>query len=144
MGQIQHNVVVHKAAIQLKSGESLRDYTKALSDAGKAHVALKRNISGSKDYDVYMVEAFSKAAIFEVYRFGPLPSPTTKRFQYYAVEYTRKDNGDFEFTGTTEVERVTRFEPKSATPVTKSRRQSFGEGSSQWQETGGSFWGGAA
>lgn len=111
-----HNVVVHKANIPLMAGESVRDFTRALSDAGRQHIKKAHNLP-NKGADVYMIEAFSKSAVFEVYRFGEGTQPQD-RMRFYATEFTRKDNGSFEFTPTSEVRRVTRFEPVK-TPVTK-------------------------
>ncbi len=136
----EHNVVVHKANIALKAGESIREFTRALSDGGRQHIRKKLNLP-DKGVDVFMMEAFSKSAVFEVFKFGP-DVKQGQRMRFFATTYTRKDAGDFEFGPTTEVKRVTRFEPKpGAVPTTKAKTQlkTFGN-DGQWVETTKSFW----
>lgn len=157
-----HDVVVHKANIQLLAGESVRDFTRALSDAGRKHIQKAQNLP-NKGTDVFMLEAFSKTAVFEVFKFGPDVQPGD-RMKFFAAQYVRKANGDFEFSGSSEVRRVTRFEPAKVS-VTKGVAdpdgpdkvqkgleafdksegdlQVFGNERSQWQQTGKSFWNGA-
>lgn len=90
-----------------------------LRDQGSAHVRKKQNVTG-KDTGVFMIEAFAKSVVFEVFKFGP-DVPREQRMKFFATEYTRKDNGDFDFANTTEVSRITRFEPKSKL-VTKAKK----------------------
>ncbi len=111
-----HDVVVHKADVPLQTGESIRAFTRALSDAGRDHVRKKLNLP-DKDVDIFMVEAFAKSAVFDVFKFGPNVSQK-ERQRFYATSFTRKATGAFEFGPTTEVQRVTSFKPKAAT-VTK-------------------------
>ncbi len=111
-----HNVVIHKANVPLQTGESIRQFTRALSDAGRDHVRKKLNLP-DKGVDIFMVEAFAKSAVFDVFRFGP-DAPKPKQ-RFIATAFTRKTTGEFEFGPTTEVQRVTTFQPKSAVPVAK-------------------------
>ncbi len=146
-----HKVVVHKASIPLAAGESVREFTRKLSDAGATALRSKQNLP-DKGTDIFMLEAFSDAVIFEVFKFGP-DVPHEKRMRFFAMKFTRKDTGAFDFTDSTEVQRVTRFEPKQ-TPVTKrddaqindrpdvtaNSKPSFGNEVSQWEQTSKSFW----
>ena len=110
-----HNVVVHKANIPLLKGESLKDFTCALREAGRKHVMQKQNLP-SKGVDVYMVEAFSDHIVFDVYWYGE-NAVKDKQMQFFAVPYKRGTDGKFEFGDTMEVRRVTTYEPVSS--VTK-------------------------
>jgi len=136
---VTHEVVVHKANVSLMKGESLRDYISKVSNAGRQHLMKKLNL-GNK-VAVYMVEAFSDAAVFNVYRYDD-NAQSDKINSYYAVPYKRKDDGTFEMGEATEVISVTRFEPKKV-PISKSSEKTFGNEVSTWKETEKSFWKGA-
>jgi len=98
-------VAVHKAAISLKIGESISDFTRELSGAGKDHVFKKLNLDKKNSW-AYMVEAFGGHVVFDVDKRGDDKGP-----KYYAFTYKRnKDN--FEFGSLVEVQRVTTFKPK--------------------------------
>lgn len=114
--QRTHEVVVQKD-ITLATGESLQAYTQKVRDAGCKYVKQKLNLG--KESGCYPVEVFSKSVIFDVYQYGPNVDEST-RYRYFAAAYTRKDDGAFEFSTLTEVERVISYQPKAtATPVTK-------------------------
>jgi len=141
MQTVTHDVMVHKASIPLMKGESLRDFTSKVADAGRQQLVSKLNL-GTK-VDVYMVEAFADAAVFNVYKYGDNVKPG-KRSSYYAVTYKRKDDGTFEMGDSTEVIRVTRFEPKKV-PITKSAepvKKRFGNDTSAWESIEKGFWSG--
>jgi len=114
-----HNVAVHKA-ISLGKGESLRSFTNLLNKQGRDFLMRKLNLT-EKNAGVYTVEVFDGAAVFAVYKYEG-----RDRDRYYAVKYARKDDkSDFEFSESTEVERVSSFRPKqtgvakASTPVQK-------------------------
>lgn len=112
-----HPVVVQKD-ISLATGESLGVYAQKIRDAGTKYIKQKLNLV-PKESSCYPVEIFSKSVIFDVYRYGP-NIDETKRCTYYAAAYTRKDDGSFEFSTLTEVERVVGYQAKdSTTPTTK-------------------------
>lgn len=112
-----HPVVVQKD-ITLATGESLQTYSQKVRDAGTKYVKQKLNL-GTKDCSCYPVEIFSKSVIFDVYQYGP-NTDEPNRCKYYAVAYTRKDDGAFEFSTLTEVERVVGYQAKDSTvPTTK-------------------------
>ncbi len=110
-------VAVHKANIPLLKGETLRQFTSALRDAGGAH--LKRKLNLTEKDSSYMIETMSNVAVFDVFR----PSIATGRVKFYAVKFTRSKAGVFEFGETIEVRRITSFEAiatgPAGTPVTK-------------------------
>lgn len=112
-----HPVAVQKD-ITLATGESLQAYSQKVRDAGTKYVKQKLNLQ-PKDCSCYPIEIFSKSVIFDVYQYGP-NTDETNRCKYYAVAYSRKDNGSFEFSTLTEVERVVGYQVKdSAVPTTK-------------------------
>lgn len=114
-----HDVVVHKANITLADGESVQQFMSKIRDAGKTFVGTKLNLV--KNADVYPVEVFSKTIVFDVYQYGP-DVPANKRARFFAAAYSRKNDGGFEFTTLTEVERVTVYQPKQNAAVTKSTK----------------------
>lgn len=127
-----HPVVVQKD-ITLATGESLQTYSQKVRDAGTKYVKQKLNLA-TKDCSCYPVEIFSKSVIFDVYQYGP-NIDETNRTKYYAVAYTRKDDGAFEFSTLTEVERVVGYQAKdSAVPTTKAAD------SPGWAPTRKSLW----
>lgn len=118
MEDTQMQVVVHKATLPLQDGESVGDYNAKFSDAARAHIRQKLNLS-NKD-DVWGVETFGDSAVFCIYYSQDTVS-TKPRMRYYSVAYVREADGKFKFSATTEVERVTTFQP--VTVVTKSAEQ---------------------
>ena len=128
-----HPVVVQKD-IALATGESLQVYSQKVRDAGTKYVKQKLNIL-PKDASCYPIEIFSKSVIFDVYRYGPNVDDTN-RCKYYAVAYSRKADGTFEFSTLTEVERVVGYQAKDSTiPTTKAASNHSG-----WQPTTKSLW----
>jgi len=117
MASYQHDVIVHKANVPMMKGESLRDFTTALSDAGRATLVQKLNVDVKKA-SVFMLEAYSDSAVFEVYKYDEVTKPN-ERMRFYAMTYKRDEKGAFTFDNQTEVDRVVRFEAK--TQVTKSK-----------------------
>jgi hypothetical protein len=110
----QMAVVVHKASLPLMDGESLHDFNYKFSDAARKHLRQKLNL-GTKD-DVWGVETFGDSAVFCVY-YDQSVTKVTPSMRYYMVNFTRDGDGKFSFSSTTEVQRVTTFQP--VTDVTK-------------------------
>lgn len=128
-----HPVVVQKD-IALATGESLQTYSQKVRDAGTKYVKQKLNFA-TKNCSCYPVEIFSKSVIFDVYQYGQ-NIDEANRCKYYAVAYTRKDDGAFEFSTLTEVERVVGYQAKDSTmPTTKAVDDSPG-----WVPTQKSLW----
>jgi hypothetical protein len=73
-----------------------------------------------------MIETFADSAVFDVTK-RPLVDGGQYSYAYYALKYTRKDDGTFEFSDTTEVERVTSFQPKSTMSITKAKKKKADE-----------------
>lgn len=111
-------VAVHKAKLPLMKNESVRTFTRALSDAGRDFLVRKFNIIPDK-VDVYMVEVFADKAVFDVFEFKAVDPK--KRQRFIGMTFTRKTGGDFEFANTTELSRVTTFQPKK-TMITKNKQ----------------------
>jgi hypothetical protein len=113
-----HNVAVHKAAITLGTGESIGQFTSRIREAGVKFLKQKLNLTKA---GIYPVEIFSKTIVFNVYKFGDSNTTGEAFDKLYAVAFTRKNSGDFEFGTLIEVERVTSYHAKSKTmDVTKS------------------------
>jgi len=149
MATIKHDVVVHKAALTLMANESLAQFTRILTDLVKQHLVKKQGLP-SKGADVYCVEVFPDSVIANVYWYGDTAPANGARDKYFAVPYTRDAKGVFTFGSTTEVKRVTRFEPvqgegvKTVTSTTKSTGlMEFGNEQSKWLQTTKSLWLGA-
>jgi len=99
-------VVVFKANIPLKKGETINAFTRKLSDEGVEHCFKKLNLVKTDDY-VWMAEAFGDSAVFSVYKKG-------KSDAYYACRYKRDEkSGSFDFGDMSEVEKVVGYRPKS-------------------------------
>lgn len=105
---MEQNVAVHKSAIELATGESLKQFTTALTNACREHVKMKLNSPNSY---AYVVEVFGSALIVETYKEDDKES-------YYAMSYKRDKYGKFEFGDMQEVERFTSYR-KKAMPITK-------------------------
>ena len=114
MSDQQHEVVVHKAKINLNNGESVRQYTMELSRSG-ADAIRKAVTLGPKD-SVFMIEAFSDSAVFDVWKDS---APAGKRHTFMKMSYTRDKEGKFSFGTPSEVVRVSTFKPKPGLNVTK-------------------------
>jgi hypothetical protein len=110
-------VVVHKASISLGDEETLHDYMSSLSAAFKEHLKTKQNLS-DKDY-IYTVEVGGDWCVGSVYYDTTGPNPPKVYVRHYKAAYKREDDGKFSFSSTTEVERVTRFEPVQKAARTK-------------------------
>ena len=118
MQTVTYEVLVHKAGLALQAGESVGTYTQKLRSAVAEHVMKKLNLT-QKTASVYMVEAYGDAAVVDVYMRAATPDgPST--YKYYAVKYTRKDNGAFDFSETTQVMPVTTYQPVDTMAVAKS------------------------
>lgn len=120
----EQTILVQKD-IKLATGESLSTFSQKLREAGVSYMERKLNVvkGGADTTSIYPIEIFSKSAIFNVYKYGPNVK-SSEREAFYAVAYTRKEDGAFEFSTLTEVERVIGFQAKqSATPVSKAKKQ---------------------
>lgn len=114
-----HDVLVHKASIALSDDETIGQYTERLSKAFKDHLKTKQSLS-DKDY-VYLVEAGASWCVGCVYYDQSGPNPPKVYSRYFKAEYKREDGGKFTFSSTSEVERVTRFEPTAKAAPKRSR-----------------------
>jgi hypothetical protein len=103
-------VVVHKASLPLLDGESLHDFNYKFNDAARKHLRQKLNL-GTKD-DVRGVETFGDSAVFCAY-YDQSVTKVQPSMRYYMVSFTRDGDGKFSFSSTTEVQRVTTFQPVS-------------------------------
>lgn len=119
MDKMTYEVVVHKAGLPLAKGESLAMFSMRLNKAAREHLARKQNLD-PKVSSVFMCEVFDGAAVFDVYKRGPQEGPG--EYKYFAVKYARKATGEFEFSDTTEVERVTSYVPKGPLEVAKAKK----------------------
>lgn len=108
---VTYETIVHKANLALAKGESLNQFTQKLRDAASKAIALKLNLTVN-NCSAYMVETFADSAVFDVTK-RPLKEGGQYSYAYYAMKYSRKADGAFEFSGVTEVERVTSFQPKA-------------------------------
>jgi len=128
MPEITMQVVVQKS-IELRSGETLNDFTRALSAGGRAHVLKKLNIAPGGG-GAWMVEVFKDSVVFAAFK------RDAEQDKFFAFTHKRQANGDFEFGDLMEVERVTGFRTKQATTsVSKSAAQ--GEGWSPARKNSG-------
>ncbi len=117
---VRYECVVHKANVPLASGESLSKYMSGLGTAGGTYIKKQLNLNSLAKpayAGAYMLEAYSDKCVFDVYKYGGPDTPGD--YRYYAVNYTRKANGDFEFKDLTEVERVTSYQAKPSLSITK-------------------------
>jgi len=113
---VTYEVIVHKANLALAKGESVNQFTQKLREAASKAIALKLNLTAA-NCSVYMIETFADSAVFDVTK-RPLKEGGQWAYAYYALKYSRKADGSFEFSDTTEVERVTSFQPKATLEVT--------------------------
>jgi hypothetical protein len=109
------DVIVHKATIALRTGESLGVFTRELSRSSREHIMKKLNIAKGSG-GAWDVEVFGDKVVMAAYKDGD----ATK---YYAFKYTRDKVGNFEFGDTVEVERITSFKPKSGMSITKGKKK---------------------
>jgi len=109
------DVIVHKAAVTLGTGESLGMFTQRLSGAAREHVMKKLNVAKGSG-GAWMVEAFGDKVVMSAYKSEDVS-------KYYAFAYTRDKLGKFEFGDTVEVERVTSFKPKPGMTVAKAKKK---------------------
>lgn len=119
---VRYECVVHKANVPLAAGESIGKYTNELSAAGRQYVMKQLNLNSlakPNSAGAYMLEAYSDKCIFDVYKYsGDGPS----EYKYYALKYTRKSDGKFEFKDLAEVERVISFQAKPGLSITKAKK----------------------
>ncbi len=113
---VSYEVIVHKANLALAKGESVNAFTQKLREAASKAIALKLNLTAA-NCSVYMIETFADSAVFDVSK-RPVVAGDSWTYSYYALKYSRKADGAFEFSDTTEVERVTSFQPKPKLDVT--------------------------
>jgi hypothetical protein len=130
-----HDVVVRKD-FPLAKGESIRTATKKLRETGAEFIARKLNTPPNQ-LDVFPVDVFSTAAVFDVFKRDKPGDP-----QFFALKFSRTAKGDFEYTDMIEVERVVGFQPK--TTVTKSMAESGANTATYvvegWARTSKSLW----
>lgn len=100
------NVLVHKADIPLKNGESLGEYTREISREGEMYLMKKLKMNREKGDYIYSTEIFSSKAIFSTWK------RKDKENKYYSVDYSRKEDGNFDFKNVNEVELRQSYEIK--------------------------------
>ena len=110
-----YQVTVHKANLALMPDESLQSFACAVKNAGNKHVAQKYNVDTKKGC-VYPVEVYADKAVFMVV--PDFDKPPAEDF-YVAAKFARDNAGNFEFSETMKVKRVTQYMPESPMPVTK-------------------------
>ncbi len=125
---MRYECIVHKANVPLAKGESLGSYTNALSQDSRAYIMKQLNLNSlsktapgvnGAGVGCYMIEAYGDKAVFNVYKYGGNEASTDK---FYAIKYTRKSDGKFDFSDLSEVQRVVSFQPKSTLEVTKGKK----------------------
>lgn len=99
-------VAVHKATIELLEGESINDFTRNVSAAGRE--CIEEGLSLGEKSSVYPIEVMPGKAVFEVYNGG---APSVDSTCYYSVDYQRGSDGEIECSNVTPVRRVVSFEP---------------------------------
>jgi hypothetical protein len=109
--KITMDVAVHKAALPLATGESLKQYTAALSDAARKH--LKQSMKLTEKDSCYAAEVYGDKAVFDIWK-----SPDAK-YVYMAVKYTRDKDGIFSFSDAVEVKPITVFQAADTFSIAK-------------------------
>lgn len=117
-------VEISKEGLPLYKGESVHDFLRAMSMATQSAYAQKFSLKKNEDY-IYMMEVYQSAVIFEVCKTKAADPKDAYRF--YAATYKRKEDGSFTFENTTEVMRVTRYEPVPSAAVAKSLKEGLPE-----------------
>lgn len=157
--KVTMDVVVHKANIPVRSGESLDKFISKLSEASRTHCEKKFALSREAGDYCWMIEAFSGSVIMSV-------DKRKMSRKMFAMSYSRDgQSGAFTFGDAIEVERKTSFAPVKPTQalaqtqvskaevkpvnkaveqldISKGERAVFGNERSQWVQTSKSFWGG--
>ena len=108
MSNIIQHIFVRKD-VKLETGESLSDFTDAAQTSARSWLKQQLNL-GTRDY-IYTVEIFSKSMILNVSSYD---TNDKRKEAYYAISYTRKEDGNFEFGSMLEVERVVSFQAKQS------------------------------
>lgn len=104
MGKI--TVKVHKARIEMKTGESINQFISDLSDKAREYVKDKLNFGDNDDSYYYVDEVFGDYVVVYAYIDG-------EGSTYYAFTYDRDvENDDYDFGKMIEVERKTTFVEK--------------------------------
>jgi len=145
---VTHEVVVHKANLPLVNGESVQDFTQALSDAARKWCMEKLRMDAAKDY-CYVVDVYTGVAILScsIYSQG---EDKRGKYLYNAVTYERDaDTGVFTFSNMVEVQRVTTYRAKTVVTTTKSAQGTAehtapapGHGADGWAPTSKALWAG--
>lgn len=107
----QLTVIVHKAAIELMTGETLSQFTAALNGALREYLKSKLGL-GKLDW-VWTADVKAGEAISSVYKEG------VSKTLYYQVKYERDEKGVFKFSDMTEVEPQVVYTPVKLSLVTK-------------------------
>jgi hypothetical protein len=123
------DVLVHKQALSLKNGESVRRFTQRLSEACIEHIMMKLNIAKEQG-SAWMVEAFGDKVVVSAYKKDYIGE------KYYAFSYSQNKEGKFEFGDSYEVERVVSFKPKSNV-VSKSKLEEVEDEDIEMKACGG-------
>jgi len=105
---MQQKIFVRKD-IPVMNGESLQAYANKINKPVMKWVKQQLNLKNEGAY-IRPIEVFSKTIIVTVSQYDRDLRETIDK--YYACSYTRKENGDFEFSNLTEVERVSGYQQK--------------------------------
>lgn len=140
-----YQVAVHKAALPLAKGESVNEFTQALSEAGRTYVMGQMRMDPAKDY-CYSVTVYPETVVMAC----SIYSATKSRYPYVSMSYTRDtETKVFTFSDLVEVEQVTTYRPKSTMKITKGvdgdqniEVFNHGEGAPGFQPVAKSFWSG--
>lgn len=136
------NVVVHKAALQLRDGETLNLFSQAICAAFRDHATQKLNLT--KNASIWMAEVMSDKVVASVYDWkdGATSSSISK---YYSSGFTRDaKTGIFSFdSDLTEVKPITSYVPTNKPDLgsvnIKKMRDDF---EARWQPVAKSLWAG--
>src|SRR5690606_1194467 len=118
MKTVKYEAIVHKANLALAPGESVGQYLAAVRTAAQDYVRSKLNLNVEKS-SVFMVEVFSNSTVVETYEWGQ----GAAKERFWALKYSRKNNGGFDFSDMKEVVKLISFSPKEQISITKSAEE---------------------
>ena len=125
------DVIVHKSNLTMMAGESIEDYTSALSKACSSTIKQSLGISKNGDGSAWIAEAYATKCIVAAYKSeGPA--------EFYAMTYKRDaKTGAFEFGQHIPVIRKTVYQPvNSSVVITKELGELNG-----WEAVEKGLWG---
>jgi len=146
--QVTHETVVHKANIPLVTGESVQDFTQAMSDAARKWVMDQLKMDPKQDY-AYVVDVYSSVVVLSVNIYSKSEDKRGK-YMYSAATYERDaETGVFTFSNLSEVQRVTTYKPKTVVKTYKGKGGPVehaepipGQGADGWAPVNKALWSG--